>query len=1169
MKKNCSSHEVCNWIRYDKEMSKVKVDNIEKDKPKIGIDEQQEKDRIFSKVKWKDEEIVYDDNSVEIATFGNVTLNEDEKAFLRNPPDYALYGKLDDDDMKVEIEVGLAKVGLNRRSTGYGEEEKEEQTDESKKNDENIEIEDAMNRMIYNYETMTIDFGKRRPTDCRNNRRTILPKARTIKEEAELLIRKEEWLDIIKKYKNNNCKENGDQKIDNLTKQERIGMASIKKRVANNEIVIQISDKCKKLCVSTLEEYKKQGREHTKNCKIVGWEKIRETNKNINGTSKAMSNIFSVGTDGPEESAKRTWANFNSESCEIPSMRISPKLHKDLNKDGSPKTRAIVGAGKCMAARGSEILSDAIEAFTEGEESIECSSTEDMLAQMNRAEAIIKTEKREIISGSADIVNLFPSIKKKIAGQDIFEMVMKSKVKLENINYESAAIYIATTCTRAEIYNVGLSRVVPIRRFKRGPTPGLTNPELTKRNLSKAGEAQLEKDISNGKKAEVEHTTSVWRDIPKDMSDLEKRTLIAMAMKVGVMEIMGNHMFEFGGQTFLQSDGGSIGLRLTGAISRVVMDKWANKLKGKMEENKIECKLMTKYVDDLNFYIEALELGTYWEGGSKGKVKHSDEKESRDITEGRTKSETTMQVIKDMGESCNNWIKLTVDTEEKHENYKIPMLDVEVWRVGKCEIRHQFYEKKVASNRVIGAKSAMPENTKIATLSQEIVRRMQNTGRDVDEQNRVKILDDFMIKLSRSKYNEKQRMEILKSGLNGYYNKVIRENKGGEKINRDSRKNRGMRKVQKIIKKDKWHQRKKDDETNIKQTNKHRGSNKRKAALDEINEKQTTESVIFVPVTPFGQLKRELQKWDDKYSRSLNIPRIKFMEKSGTKLKQIICKTNPWANRSCEQEKWEICKSSEQKDLGTCRYESITYQIKCIQCEKDGVKSSYLGESSRTLYERLKEHLDGEACENKENALWKHDVNHHRGIKQEYSAKVIGRIQNPMKRQVTDKVLIERESNRQRLLNSKNEWGGEGIPRITIENNKEREKEKDEQEVKEHLEPNKSRKRNMNEGRTIAKNKIAKMFQEKSAKLGRNEYEMEAKEQEKSAQNYKKGTTAPMKAEIMDIRYRNKHKMEAKEQTSDQNFTKDTTAPTKAENIDIKGILKIGTKIKVKSRDRK
>ena len=109
----------------------------------------------------------------------------------------------------------------------------------------------------------------------------------------------------------------------------------------------------------------------------------------------------------------------------------------------------------------------------------------------------------------------------------------------------------------------------------------------------------------------------------------------------------------------------------------------------------------------------------------------------------------------------------------------------------------------------------------------------------------------------------------------------------------------------------------------------------------------------------------------------------------------------------------------------------------------------------------------------------------------------------------------------------------------------------------------------MNEGRTIAKNKIAKMFQEKSAKLGRNEYEMEAKEQEKSAQNYKKGTTAPMKAEIMDIRYRNKHKMEAKEQTSDQNFTKDTTAPTKAENIDIKGTLKIGTKIKVKSRDRK
>ena len=81
-------------------------------------------------------------------------------------------------------------------------------------------------------------------------------------------------------------------------------MASIIERVNKNEIVIQVSDKCKKLCVSSMEAYKRQGDEHIKGCKVVDREKIEETNKELNGTSKAISNIFCVGTDGSEEEQK-------------------------------------------------------------------------------------------------------------------------------------------------------------------------------------------------------------------------------------------------------------------------------------------------------------------------------------------------------------------------------------------------------------------------------------------------------------------------------------------------------------------------------------------------------------------------------------------------------------------------------------------------------------------------------------------------------------------------------------------------------------------------------------------------------------------------------------------------------------------------------------------------
>ena len=125
-------------------------------------------------------------------------------------------------------------------------------------------------------------------------------------------------------------------------------------------------------CVSALSEYEKQGEEHLKGCKIVEQEKIEDVNRQLNGTSKSLSNMFCVGDSGTDDAAERTWANYNAESTAVPPMRICPKLHKDLNEDGSPKTRAIVGASSCMAARASEVLADAIYAFSEGCVTVEC-----------------------------------------------------------------------------------------------------------------------------------------------------------------------------------------------------------------------------------------------------------------------------------------------------------------------------------------------------------------------------------------------------------------------------------------------------------------------------------------------------------------------------------------------------------------------------------------------------------------------------------------------------------------------------------------------------------------------------------------------------------------------------------------------------------------------------
>ena len=75
--------------------------------------------------------------------------------------------------------------------------------------------------------------------------------------------------------------------------------------------------------------------------------------------------------------------------------------------------------------------------------------------------------------------------------------VRDSDTKLENINYKAAAIYIASTCSRSEFLLAGLSQAVPRRRFKRGPTPGLSNVEVTRR-IPTIGAQQKMEDLERG-----------------------------------------------------------------------------------------------------------------------------------------------------------------------------------------------------------------------------------------------------------------------------------------------------------------------------------------------------------------------------------------------------------------------------------------------------------------------------------------------------------------------------------------------------------------------------------------------------------------------------------------------------------------------------------------------
>ena len=90
--------------------------------------------------------------------------------------------------------------------------------------------------------------------------------------------------------------------------------------------------------------------------------------------------------------------------------------------------------------------------------------------------------------------------------------------------------------------------------------------------------------------------------------------------------------------------------------------------------------------------------------------------------------------------------------------------------------------------------------------------------------------------------------------------------------------------------------------------------------------------------------------------------------------------------------------------------------------------------TSRTAFERGREHLEGLEKGNSENALYKHKSDHHLGQEVEFSMKVVRKHYKAISRTIHEAVRINRQSLCSSItsLNSKSEFNVGNLPRLTI-----------------------------------------------------------------------------------------------------------------------------------------
>jgi hypothetical protein len=145
-------------------------------------------------------------------------------------------------------------------------------------------------------------------------------------------------------------------------------------------------------------------------------------------------------------------------------------------------------------------------------------------------------------------------------------------------------------------------------------------------------------------------------------------------------------------------------------------------------------------MNDIRLWMRSVRLGWRWNGEELIFYK---DWQTEERMKGMTELEKTLEVIQAIMNSICSFLKLTMETVLDFEGV-LPTLDLVIWVGDNNKVLYRHYQKPMASNMVLQRGSAMPENMKVASLNQEVIRRMMNTSEELDISVKTEVADEVV-----------------------------------------------------------------------------------------------------------------------------------------------------------------------------------------------------------------------------------------------------------------------------------------------------------------------------------------------------------------------------------------------------------------------------------------
>ena len=184
------------------------------------------------------------------------------------------------------------------------------------------------------------------------------------------------------------------------------------------------------------------------------------------------------------------------------------------------------------------------------------------------------------------------------------------------------------------------------------------------------------------------------------------------------------HLYTFGGELYHQKSGAPIGERGSVGTCRIILNFVDREVQEKLVAIKNAPILAFRYLDDVRKMLKRIKLGWRW---VKGSMVCKRAWEQEEAAAGLTPTHKTATELKKIYESVYTELKFEMETAEDFESQTLPTLDFQCW-MESDKLLYKFFRKPMSKQTLIMKESALSENIKISSLTQEVIRLSKNTS---------------------------------------------------------------------------------------------------------------------------------------------------------------------------------------------------------------------------------------------------------------------------------------------------------------------------------------------------------------------------------------------------------------------------------------------------------